>query len=141
MADVINQGWLDITSGATHLHVYFQDCVVDLVTEPLKLIHEVGRINLGIGGGKEYLVFNVARVFLTSHADFVSFVHTLKDWQRSGSFTLGVRRDASNQIQFDGENSTYTVMLKNKIAGISKINPGATDGVYVVNNLIFEQAG
>jgi hypothetical protein len=132
-------GWLYLEKSGDTMEVWFQRAIVKFIIKPLKELHEVAGINLFIGGGQKYLTFTIQNIFLTSHSDFSTFVDTLKDWAEAGTFSLKIKRDNTNHIEWDGDNTEFTVGLKTGLEGMEKRNPGTTDGTYVIGRLVFVQ--
>jgi hypothetical protein len=132
-------GWLYLSDGSDSMEVWFQRCLVKFVIRPLKVVNEVAGINITIPGGKQYLEWNFQGILLTSHEDFSTFIDTIKDWATSANFTLGVKRDGSNYIEWDGDNSTYTVNMTRGLEGMEKKSPGTQDKAYVIGRIIFRQ--
>jgi len=107
--------------------------------EPLMHEHLEGGVNYSVPGGAEYLVFEAQNIHLTSHTDFSSCIDYLKDWQAAGTFTLKVIRDTStNHAEWDGDNTSFTVVLKSRIKGMEKMAPGDDDN-WMINSLLFEE--
>lgn len=134
-------GWLYLSDGSDTMEVWFQRCFVKFNIRPLKELHETGALNLIIPGGAQWLEWTVQNILLTSHSDFSTFVDTLKDWSTSDNFTLKINRDGSNYIEWDGDNTSFTVNLKTGLEGMEKINPGTRDGIYRIGRLVFVQGG
>lgn len=137
---IINEGWLILSNGTDTLKLYFEGCKVSLKMKP-NINHFTGQGHFGFDMQKWYLEFKVQKIYGTSHANFSSIIDYLTDWQSLGSFNLQIYRDtSSNMIEWDGDHTTFPVMLKTGLNDMEKIAP--RDGViYVIGNVIFEQAG
>lgn len=141
MTTIINQGFLELTDGSNTFLVYFERLYVDLVREPT-IEHIEGGVNYGYDLLKQFLKFYVQNVTLTSHSDFSSFVDYITDWQDAGTFTLKVKRDSTHYIEWDGDNTSFTVLLAYPgFQKMEKIAPGDQDTLYQIQTMIFEEAG
>ena len=140
MPIIISNGWLWINDGTDWLKLFCQEIKVDFKMEPT-FQHVEGSFNMGFDMGKRFLVFKARNVMLETHADFSSCIDYLKDWQAAGTFNLEVVRDTSdNKIEWDGDNTSFVVLLKSGFRDMQKIAP--EDGtVFKIGLIIFEESG
>jgi len=141
MGVIINDGWLNLVSGSDSFLLAFKQCKADWKVEP-SIKHYAGKSHMGYHMGKQYFVWKIKDIIFSSHTDLSNFMQYIDDWENSGPFYLRVIRNSStNYIEFDGVNTSYTVMVaKGGIKGIEKIAPGDGD-VYKIGMLVLEQAG
>ena len=139
MGVIINQGWLWLYSGADYLKLYFDKCEVDWKLNP-KISHYSGGAGMMYDTQKWWLVFKCFDVWATSAANFASIQEYMRTWQKAGTFTLKIVKDAANNgIKFDGTNQTYTVAIpKDGVKGMSKVSRG-TQEYFNIKMMLLEE--
>ena len=141
MAVLINDGYLELTDGSDTMLLFFLECVADFIFKP-KIKHYSGPAHLGYSLRKQWLEWTFRNIILETHADFTLFVDTIKDWQRDEPFTLKVKRSGGSYIEYDGDNTEYTVMVADGgLKQMEKKSPGSQDGPYYIRFVKFIQAG
>lgn len=141
MADIITGGYMEISDGSDTIYAMFVQLKVDIKISPT-IKHYSGPTNFGYSLLKRHWVFKFTKVLLEDHTDFSNFIDYVLDWQDSAPFTLKVKRADASYIEFDGDNTSYTVMVaKDGIRDIEKLSKGDQDGPYQIGMLILEQAG
>lgn len=141
MTIIINNGWLELTNGTDTLLLYFQELKVDFPMEPT-IEHIEGSFNYGFDLSLAYLVFKVKGIIILTHADLTNCIDHLKDWQQANPFTLKIKRNTTpDYIEWDGDNTSFTVLMKTGLREMEKLSRGSIDGPYRIGLVIFEQAG
>ena len=140
MTIVINNGWLELTNGTDTLLLYFETLKVDFAMEPT--IEHIEGSNYGFDLSLAYLVFKVKGIIILTHADLSNCIDYLKDWQQVNPFTLKIKRNTTpNYIEWDGDNTSFTVLMKTGLREMEKLSMGSIDGPYRIGLVIFEQSG
>jgi hypothetical protein len=143
MGVIINEGWLVLSKGSDSMLVYFEECKVDWKTNPTSR-HYSGPTHLRYTTKKQWYEFKVKNIWLTSHANFSSFIDYITDWHNNTpyTFTLKVIRNTSTDyIEWDGDNTEFVVSIKKDgLRDEEKVSPH--DGsIYRIGMIIFEQCG
>ena len=138
---MINNGWLELTNGTDTLLLYFESLKVDFAVDPT-IEHIEGTFNYGFDLSIAYLVFKIKGIILENHADLSNCIDYLKDWQQAAPFTLKIRRNTTpNYIEWDGDNTSFTVLMKTGLREMEKLSRGSIDGPYRIGLAIFESSG
>ena len=138
----ITDGWLYLHDGSDGFKLYVETITMDWKFNP-KISHYAGKTHLFYNLEKEWYEWKCKNIYLTSHTNFSSVMDQLKDWMAdSQELTfLTQRNSGGNYIEWDGDNTSYTVAIaKDGLKGAEKISPGDGD-VYVIGLLILEQVG
>lgn len=141
MTIIINNGFLELTDGTDTLLLYFEELKVDFAMDPT-IENIEGTTNYGFDLSIAYLVFKVKGIIILTHADLTNCIDYLKDWQQSAPFTLKIRRNTTpNYIEWDGDNTSFLVLMKTGMREMEKLSRGSIDGPYRIGMIIFSQAG
>jgi len=141
VATLINNGYLKLTNSTDILLLACEKISADFKMKP-KIKHQPGGNHYGYDLGIKWLEWKAESIIFDSHTDWSTCIDTLKDWQLAGTFTLSVIRDGSNnEMEFDGDNSTYTVLLKNGLKQLRALSITQFSDKWVIGSIIFEQAG
>ncbi|MFW9872561.1 MAG: hypothetical protein ACFFG0_05610 [Candidatus Thorarchaeota archaeon] len=139
MATIINDGWLVITDGSDELRLMFEECKIDIMTNPT-IKHYAGGSNTGYTTGKRWLEFKVRNIWLTSSSNFNNFSKYTLSFQDSGTFNIQIKRDSSGNYVTIDDNDDWDVMVKqNGIKDMQKISFGDQQ-IYQIGLLLLEEA-
>lgn len=142
MAVLINEGWVYFGDSSNNMLLYFEECKVDWKFKGVKIKHIAGKTNYFFTTRVRWLEFKFKKIYLTSHANLVTFLSYMEDWLDASGITLKVKRDASNFISFDGSNTSWTTALpEGGMRDIQKISAGDQDGPYTIGFLMLVEAG
>ncbi len=141
MTVLINNGFLELSDGIDTMLLFFKVCLATFMFKPT-IKHYSGDSHIGYSLSKRWLEWKIENLILENHSDFSTFVDTIKDWQAADPFTLKVKRSAGSYIEFDGDNTSFTVMVQQPgLQQMEKKSPGSQDGPYYIKFIKFEQAG
>jgi len=138
MTDLIDDGWLWLNNGTDYLKLA---CSQISWTPHLgtSFTHYPGG-NFSVDMGMVYFTFKAKGIQCSTTTKYETIIENLLDWQSSGTFTLEIIKDSSdNKIKPDGTNTSYTVRLqKNGIKKGEKVEFG--DGEHCeIKMLSFEE--
>ncbi len=141
MGVIINQGWLTVADDSTptnSMKVYFERATVDFIFEPI-IKHYPSNAHYGYNPSKEWLVFNIRNIILTSHSNFSSFVDYIKDWNNASSIYIRLQYDTTpNYIEWDGDSTFFEVLLL-RLTGMHQVS--SSKELFIIERAIFEQVG
>lgn len=141
----LGSGYLVLSDGSDTLNLACEEIEVDYKFEPEISHYEANpkssTNSLGWHLGKEWLEFKAKGIYWESHSDFSQCIDYLQAWQNAGTFTLRVKRDGSNYTEWDGDNTTFTVLMKTGIKKMKAESITLFEDVWVLGMIDFEEAG
>lgn len=124
------------------MYLYFEQLKWDWKYKGIKVKHLAGKNHYFYTTQIRWLEFKFKNVWLTSHANLATFLSYLEDWIDDDGITLSVKRDASNYISCDGNNTSWVVVpSEGGIRDIEKLSVDDQDGPYQIGFLHLIQAG